>query len=85
MSGWPGLRIAYFPDNTNSEALMSNEQSTYLLKTLKQFGLNPEEWSLSGSLELFSTLLLTNKKDPEFKMIGHIGEKGWTRLQLLSI
>ena len=65
---------------------MSEAQSNYLLKTLKNFGLNPAEWNLAGGgAEFFSTLLLVNKKDPEFKLIGHLGQKGWTRIQLLSI
>lgn len=63
---------------------MKSLTSQSLLKGLYQYGLNPTEWQLKAS-GFMSTLLLVNKQDPEFKLIGKISKKGWQQIQLLSL
>ena len=55
-----------------------------LIEKLIQFGLDPQEWIIANE-NFFDTLLLVNKRDPDFKLIGEKGPKGWKSLQLLSI
>ncbi len=55
-----------------------------LLSKLIQFGLDPQEWTIATE-GFFNTLLLINKQDPDFKLIGEMGPKGWKNIQLFSI
>jgi hypothetical protein len=55
-----------------------------LIEKLIQFGLDPHEWTIANE-GFFDTLLLINKRDPEFKLIGEKGPRGWKTLQLLSV
>lgn len=65
---------------------MKKTQKYNLIQMLTQFGLDPEEWLLdSNGKGFFNTLLLINKDDPNFRLIGEKGRKGWKNLQLLSI
>lgn len=65
---------------------MKNKHTNQLLQMLVQFGLDPAEWLIDNSVQgFFDTLLLTHKQDPEFRLLGHLGPKGWKNLQLLSI
>lgn len=57
-----------------------------LVEKLIQFGLDPQEWIIENEGKgFFNTLLLINKRDPEFKLIGEKDQNGWKGLQLLSI
>lgn len=57
-----------------------------LVEKLIQFGLDPHDWVIAdGSQGFFNRLLLINKRDPDFRLIGEKGRKGWKNLQLLSI
>ena len=57
-----------------------------LVEKLIQFGLDPHEWTIANEGRgFFNTLLLVNKRDPDFKLIGEKGRSGWKNLQLLSI
>ena len=57
-----------------------------LLEKLSIFGLNPQEWDFADNGEgFFSTLLIINKKDPQFRLIGHVNPKGWQKIEVLSL
>ncbi len=57
-----------------------------LIEKLIQFGLDPQEWIIENEGSgFFNTLLLVNKRDPEFKLIGEKDQLGWKQLQILSI
>lgn len=57
-----------------------------LVEKLIQFGLDPHEWTIANEGKgFFDTLLLVNKTDPDFKLIGQKDKRGWKTLQLLSI
>jgi hypothetical protein len=57
-----------------------------LVEKLIQFGLDPHEWTIANEGKgFFNTLLLVNKRDPDFKLIGEKDRRGWKNLQLLSI
>ncbi len=65
---------------------MKKTQKYNLIQMLTQFGLDPEEWLLdSNGQGFFNMLLLVHKEDPNFRLIGEKGRKGWKNLQLLSI
>lgn len=73
-------------DVKNMGGFMKKTQKYNLLETLTQFGLDPKEWILdSNGKGFFNTLLLVHKEDPQFRLIGEKGRKGWKKLQLLSI
>lgn len=61
-------------------------QLTKLLEKLSVFGLNPQEWDLADQGHgFFTTLLLVHRQDPQFRLLGTINQKGWQKLEVLSI
>ncbi len=65
---------------------MKKTQKFNLVQMLTQFGLDPSEWLIdSNGKGFFDKLLIVNKQDPNFRLIGEKGSKGWKNLQLLSI
>lgn len=66
------------------ETTATQTKKKSLIEKLIQFGLDPQEWIIANE-NFFDTLLLVNKRDPDFKLIGEKGPKGWKSLQLLSI
>jgi hypothetical protein len=70
----------------NKGGAMKKTQKYNLLEMLTQFGLDPKEWAIdSNGKGFFNTLLLVHKEDPQFRLIGEKGRKGWKKIQLLSI
>lgn len=57
-----------------------------LIEKLNQFGLDPQDWLIDNNGQgFFNTLLLVNKEDPSFRLLGFKNKKGWKSLQVLSL
>ena len=76
-----GMNRAFIGESMKEEFKKRN-----LLQKLTQFGLDPAEWSIAGNGQgFFNTLLLVHREDPSFRLLGEKDQKGWTRLQVLSV
>lgn len=60
-----------------------------LVRTLTQFGLNPQEWHIEETSEEQPTMLnIVCKNDPQFQFTGYLknlSQWQWDRLELKSI
>lgn len=55
-----------------------------LLISLADFGLNPQDWMIIDKTQS-NHLVIANKLDPEFQLIGEIKNNKWQSLEVFSI
>ena len=65
--------------------LTTNAIFAELISSLKQFGLNPKDWTIKVIPTLPNTVEIRHRRDPDLRFKGDLVDGQWRQLELFTV